>query len=105
MSGELKVLTEHVRELAVRQGDVIAEIAPAEAATQGVTVDVAVSHGVICAPTSLAVAAANTARDLACQAMQKTSEELQHALTTAAENYDSADIAASGALSQTMQGG
>ena len=73
MTGELKVVTAHVRELAVKQGEIAAEIAPAQAATNGVTWNVTVSHGLICTSASVALAQANTARGLACAAMQKTS--------------------------------
>ncbi len=102
MAGELKVVTAHVRELAVKQGEIVAEVAPARAATGGVTWDVAISHGLICAPASVALAGANTARGLACAAIQKTSQELQDALSAAALHYDVADAQASGSLDQTM---
>lgn len=102
MSGELGVVTSHVRELAAKQGEISAEIGPAGAATQGVTQDVAVSHGLICAATSVALGSANTARGRAAAAMQKTSTELQAALQTAAGHYDATDAAASGSLDQTM---
>ena len=102
MSGELEVVTAHVRELAVRHGEVGTEVASAQAATQGATWDVAVSHGLICAPASVALAAANAARALACDAMQETSEDLQSALSTAALHYDSTDSQNSGSLNRAM---
>lgn len=102
MSEELKVLTAHVRELAVKQGEIAAEIAPAQAATAGVTWDVTVSHGLICAPASVALAGANTARGLACTAMQKTAEDLQDALGAAALRYDTTDAQAAGSLDHTI---
>ena len=55
MTGELKVVTAHVRELAVKQGEIVAEIAPAQAATNGVTWNVTVSHGLICTSASVAL--------------------------------------------------
>lgn len=102
MTGELKVVTAHVRELAVKQGEIAAEIAPAQAATNGVTWNVTVSHGLICTSASVALAEANTARGLACAAMQKTSLGLQNALGAAALRYDTADAQSSGSLDQTM---
>lgn len=102
MSGELKVTTAHVRELAVRQGAIAAEIEAAKAVTQGASWDVGVSHGGICLSASTALYGANSARERAAKAMQTTSEELHAHLAIAAAAYDRADAQTSGALGRTM---
>ena len=105
MSGELKVTTAHVRDLAGKQSEVATEIETAGAATEAVLRDVLFSHGAICGSANDALAAAVAARDSACTAMHEVSTSLEEHLNTAAAAYVAADAATSGTLDQTMLGG
>jgi hypothetical protein len=105
LSGEVKVTTAHVRDLAGRQGEIAAEIELAGAATEAVLRDVLFSHGAICGPANDALAAAVAARDSACAAMQEVSTSLQEKLNVAAVAYDATDASTSSTLDQTMLGG
>lgn len=105
MSGDLKVTTAHVRDLAGKQGEIAIEIESAGAATDAVLRDVLFSHGAICGSANDALAVAVAARDSACSAVREASTNLQEKLNAAAVAYDATDLSASGTLDQTMLGG
>ena len=61
-----------------------------------------INHGVVCAPATMAVAAAEAARQSACAAMQSVSSDLSQKLDTAAQRYDEIDRTSRGNLDQQM---
>lgn len=91
MSGDLRVTTAHVRELSAKQAAAAAQIGLAATATQGVSAAMWVNHGLICAPSTMAVSAAEDARSHACVGMQSVSTDLEEKLDAAADRYDRVD--------------
>jgi hypothetical protein len=91
MSGELRVITERVRKLAATQGEAAGQIAGVAGIADGVSTSMWANHGLICAPTNIAVAAAELTRTNACAAMQSVSADLSQKLNTAADQYDQTD--------------
>jgi hypothetical protein len=87
----LKVLTEHVRRLATEQQAAAGRITVANRSARDVAGNMWSTHGVVCAPTNIAMATAETAREAAGAALWKVSTELSEKLTNAADNYDSVD--------------
>jgi hypothetical protein len=91
MSGDLRVTTAHLRELAAKQRQAATEIGTATGVTRGVDLSVRLSHGVIAWSTADAVASAQQARATAGEAMERASDELGANLVGAAGRYDSSD--------------
>ena len=104
MSGELRVTSAHLGELAAMQGQAAAEIRSATEITEGVDTSVRVSHGVIASSTAAAVESANTARGTAGRAMEDAADDLRDSLQLAARRYDDTDDYAEGILGAQMQG-
>jgi hypothetical protein len=104
MSGELRVTSAHLGELAAKQRQAAAEIRSATEITEGVDTSVRVSHGVISWSTAAAVEAANTARRTAGRAMECVSGQLRDSLQLAARRYDDTDDYAEGILGAQVQG-
>lgn len=102
MSGELRVTTSHVRELAERQGTAAQQIEAAAAAAQGVGTSMMSNHGMVCATSNLAVSMAEQARAAACAKMNAVSTGLSAKLGIAATKYDSADVQGAGKLNTEM---
>jgi hypothetical protein len=94
MTGELRVTTEHLRKLSATQIAAAAKIAASAIVADGVSTSMWVNHGLICAPTNIAVAGAELARKNACRAIQTTSTDLAEKLDTAATKYDQTDAQA-----------
>jgi hypothetical protein len=91
MSGELRVTTEHLRGLSAKQSAAAAQIAAAATVADGVSTSMWVNHGLICAPTNIAVSNAELTRTNACVGMQSTSTGLAEKLNIAATQYDQTD--------------
>jgi Excreted virulence factor EspC, type VII ESX diderm len=87
----LKVLSEHVRRLATEQQAAAGRITVANQAAQNVAGSLWSTHGVVCAPTNIAMSTAETARKAAGAVLWKVSTELSEKLTNAADNYDNVD--------------
>jgi ESX secretion-associated protein EspC/F len=94
MTGELRVTTEHLRKLSANQIAAAAQIAASAVVADGVSTSMWMNHGLICAPTNIAVAAAELTRRNACRAIQSTSSDLAEKLDTAATKYDQTDAQA-----------
>lgn len=92
MSGELRVITGYVQELAELQGRTAQQILSALEAAQGVGTSMWKNHGMVCAPSNSAVIAAETARRAACTRMNAKSEELAQKLDMARKLYDGTDM-------------
>jgi len=87
----LKVLTDHIRDLAGKQRAAAGRIKVANESTGEVAGSMWSTHGVVCAATNMAVSAAETARDTAGTRLYKVSTELSENLNYAADNYDNVD--------------
>lgn len=87
----LKVLTDHIRELAGKQQAAAGRIKVANESKGGIADSMWSTHGVACAATNMAVSAAETARDAAGTRLYKVSTELSENLNDAADNYDNVD--------------
>lgn len=96
----LRVLTDHVRKLAVTQHTAADQITGASRSIGDVAARVSSTHGVVCSFTSVALDAADSARNAAGSALQKVSTDLSGKLDTAAANYDNADYRAGKQISQ-----
>ena len=102
MSGELRVTTEHLRKLSAKQSAAAAQIAAATVA-DGVSSSMWVNHGLICAPTNIAVSNAELARTNACAGMQSTSTGLAERLNISATQYDQTDAQAGDKIDGKMR--
>ena len=87
----LRVETAELRELSTKQTEAASGYGETANATSTTSWSVGISHGVICAKTALAVAAADRSRSAAATALQKVSTELAENLETAATHYDKVD--------------
>jgi hypothetical protein len=87
----LRVLTEHINELAGRQLDAVDKLTGANRAAGAASSTVAATHGVICLMTTQALAEADTARTDAGATLARVSAELAQKLENAARNYQSTD--------------
>ena len=102
MSGELRVTAADLTQLAGQLRDVATSIGAAESTSNGATLKVAQTHGLVCALTAAAVGAAQSSRSAAAQAMQNTSNDLAGKLETAAANYSRTDQHDQGVLDSQM---
>jgi Excreted virulence factor EspC, type VII ESX diderm len=103
MTGELRVTTEHLRKLSAKQHAVAAQTAAAALAAGGVSTSMWVNHGLICAPTNIAVSNAELARRNACLGIQSTSTDLAEKLDNAATQYDQTDAQARDKIAGKMR--
>ena len=94
----LKVLAEHIRDLAARQQTAVDQIIGANRAIVDPARNVQETHGMVCEATHLAVSAAEDARLAAGGALFKVSTELGQKLNNAAARYDHTDDAAADAI-------
>jgi hypothetical protein len=99
----LKVVTDHVTELASKQQRAAHLFVGANRTTGDVAADILSTHGLVCSATSIAVSAADTARKTAGSNLYKVSCELATKLSTAAINYGDADYRAGRSLGQACQ--
>ncbi|MUL81998.1 MULTISPECIES: ESX-1 secretion-associated protein [unclassified Mycolicibacterium] len=102
MSGELRVITSHVLELAERQGIAAEQILAAATAAHGVSTSMTVNHGMVCTSANMAVAMAEQARAAACAGLNSVSTTLSSRLGLAASRYDQADTHGAGKLNKEM---
>ncbi|WP_082941644.1 ESX-1 secretion-associated protein [Mycolicibacterium peregrinum] len=102
MSGELRVDTSHVRDLAERQSTAAKQVLEAGTTTNGVGMSMLANHGVVCAPANTAVTAAEQARAFACASMNAVSSSLSQKLGVAASRYDGTDAQSAGQLGKQM---
>ena len=91
-----------IRSLASHQDDAARGISSAVLAVQGVGDNMTKTHGLICAVTNGAVAAAETERSNAGNRTAGVSTELAGKLRHAADKYDETDLAAKGKLDNQM---
>ena len=91
MSENLKVTTSFVREIAQGQADNAQTISQIQPVTDGMTLTMWQSHGVICASSNMRMGQLQDARKDACTAMSDMSTSLSERLTSAAEAYDKMD--------------
>ncbi len=99
----LKVVVDHVNELAARQHTTADKITGANRSVGDVAAQAVRTHGLVCSATSVALATADTGRTAAGAALHTVSTELEAKLTTAAINYDDADYRAGRSLGQACQ--
>jgi hypothetical protein len=102
MSGDLRVTTAHLRELAAKQRLAASEIRSAAQVADGVDTSVRVTHGVISWATAAAVEAVQNARRTAGSEMEGVSEEMADNLDLSAAAYDRVDTLASSRLGGRM---
>jgi hypothetical protein len=94
----LKVLTDHILDLAARQQEAVNKITGANRSIVDPARNVQDTHGMVCEATHLAVSAAEEARRAAGGALFNVSTELGEKLTTAAARYDNTDAAGADAI-------
>jgi hypothetical protein len=87
----LKVVTEHIDELAGHHETAADKILGANRFAQGVSARVESSHGLICHATNSAMADAESNRSTAGQALQRVSTELGEKLRNTSANYQNTD--------------
>lgn len=88
---DLRVLTDHIHELAQGQQAAAGRIKIATESIHGLSGKVWRTHGIICAATNLAVSTAESARAAAGNSLYKQSEDLKDRLNYAAQNYNDTD--------------
>jgi Excreted virulence factor EspC, type VII ESX diderm len=103
MSGDLRVATAQLRELAAKQRQAATEIRSAVEVADGVDTSVRVTHGVISWSTAAAVEAVQNARRAAGSGMKGVAEEMAEKLDASAGAYDTVDGMAGGRLGDRMQ--
>ncbi|KRE27312.1 hypothetical protein ASG82_12870 [Mycobacterium sp. Soil538] len=89
----LEVTTAHLRELAAKHGQAVAEMTSATAAVAGVDTRIRMSHGVVAWSTAAALEAIQQARADAAASVAGESRALEENLTCAAHRYESTDQA------------
>lgn len=87
----LKVLTDHIHQLADAQSRAADQVTGANRAIAGVSDRVRETHGLICALASTALATADETRASLGSGLFQRSTELSGKLTTAASNYEDTD--------------
>jgi len=91
LDDNLRVMTEHITELAGKQQASAGRILAGKEAVNGVTGNMWRTHGVVCAATNMAVGEAETARAAAISKQYKISTDLRDRLNWAVVNYEDAD--------------
>ena len=104
-SGDLRVTTTHLGELAVKQGRAAVGIRSATMLVEGADAALRSTHGSIASASANALEAVLAARRNAATKMAAISDGLCDKLTEAAKRYDQADDAMSDALREQMQTG
>lgn len=99
----LHVLTEHIDHLAQKQQTAADKITGANRTTGDVSANILSTHGLVCSATSIALSAADEARQTAGASLHKTSSELATKLATAAVNYNDTDYRSGNSLGQACQ--
>lgn len=94
MSGQqdnLRVLTEHIDELAAKQTSAAGRLKIAGETVNDLASSVWATHGVVCAASNMAIDAIEAARDAADAKLWRMSHDLSERLTAASANYKNAD--------------
>jgi hypothetical protein len=99
----LRVVTDHINELAKRQRTAADKITGANRGTGNAAADVLGTHGLVCWATSTAVSTAEEARTAAGAKLYQVSAEFSEKLTTAAINYNDADYRARKSLGRACR--
>jgi hypothetical protein len=103
MTGDLRVTTAHLLELAAKQRHAASEIKSAAQLADGVDTSVRLTHGVISWSTAGAVEAVLNARRSADTSIEGVSEGMADSLESAAAAYDRIDGMVGGRLDDRMQ--
>jgi hypothetical protein len=103
MSGDLRVTTAHLRELAAKQRQAATEMRSAAEVAEGVHSSVRMTHGVISWSTAAAVETVQNARRAAGAGVEGVSQGMADRLDVSAAAYDRIDAAAGGRLGDQMQ--
>ena len=103
MSGDLRVVTAQLRELAAKQRQAATEIRSAVEVADGVDTSVRITHGVISWSTATAVEAVQNARRAAGSGMKGVAEEMADKLDASAGAYDGIDGMAGGRIGDRIQ--
>ncbi|MDV3125660.1 ESX-1 secretion-associated protein [Mycobacterium sp. 21AC1] len=99
---DLKVTATDLTNLASSQRNVAANIEAAERATDGATMTVGRTHGLVCSLSIAALGEAQMSRTAATKAMNSVSNELAGKLDTAAADYSRTDQQEQGKLTGQM---
>lgn len=91
MSEDLKVLPEDLTERGGTQRDAADVFSAADAVTDGATMAVGRTHGLVCSVATAALGEAQVSRTAATQAMNKVSNHLAEALDQGAADYRRTD--------------
>ena len=102
MPDDLNVLAEDLNQRGGTQRAAAGDFSAAEAATDGATMSVFVTHGLACSVATTALYAAQDSRTAATQAMNRVSNELAEALDIGAADYRRTDHSEEGNLSGQM---
>ena|SRR5690349_5369133 len=97
-----RITAQVIRSLASHQDEAARGINSAVLAVQGVGEHMTKTHGIICAVTNAAVAAAETERSTAGGRTAGVSTELAGKLRHAAEKYDETDLAEKGKIDNQL---
>lgn len=87
----LRVLTEHIDDLAAKQTTAAGCLKIAGETVNDLASSVWSTHGVVCALSNMAVDAIESARDAADAKLWRMSHDLSERLNMASSNYDNAD--------------
>lgn len=91
LADNLKVLTEHIDELAAKQTTAAGCLKVAGETVNDLASSVWATHGIVCAASNMAVDAIEVARDAADAKLWRMSNDLAERLRTASANYNNAD--------------
>lgn len=91
LTENLRVLTEHIDELAAKQTTAAGDLKIAGESVNDLAASVWATHGVVCAASNMAVDAIELARDAADAQLWRMSNDLADRLRTASTNYNDAD--------------
>ncbi|MGV0807263.1 type VII secretion target [Mycolicibacterium setense] len=102
MSADLKVTTQDLNERANMQRDAAEILSAADAVTDGATMAVGRTHGLVCSVAIAALGEAQSSRTAATQAMNQYSNKLAESLDKGAADYTNTDQSGKGNLDGQM---
>lgn len=91
LADNLRVLTEHIDDLAAKQTTAAGDLKIAGETVNDVAASVWATHGVVCAASNMAVDAIEAARDGSDATLWRMSHDLSVRLQMASSNYNNAD--------------
>lgn len=91
LEDNLRVLTEHVDDLAAKQTTAAGELKTAGETVNDLASSVWATHGVVCAASNMVVSSIEAARDAADAKLWAVSHDLSERLRTASANYNNSD--------------